>query len=81
MFLCFLSRRAIESELGRWKAEYVGSNDSCSASRNRHRQRRKQGKDDVRVVFDLAVDVQPRSFLMPAAGKQPARLVVELADG
>ena len=39
----------------------------------------KQGKDDVRVVFDLAGDVQPRSFLMPAAGKQPTRLVVELA--
>jgi N-acetylmuramoyl-L-alanine amidase len=39
----------------------------------------KQGKDDVRVVFDLATEVQPKSFLMPASGKQPARLVVELA--
>jgi len=39
----------------------------------------KQGKEDVRIVFDLAGDVQPRSFLLPAAGKQPARLVVELA--
>jgi len=39
----------------------------------------KQGKEDVRVVFDLAAAVQPRSFLLPATGKQPARLVVELA--
>jgi N-acetylmuramoyl-L-alanine amidase len=39
----------------------------------------RQGKGDVRVVFDMAAAVQPKSFLLPAAGKHPSRLVVELS--
>jgi N-acetylmuramoyl-L-alanine amidase len=39
----------------------------------------KQGKTDVRVVFDLAGGVRPKSFLQPASAKTPLRLVVELS--
>jgi N-acetylmuramoyl-L-alanine amidase len=39
----------------------------------------KQGKGDVRVVFDLAGAARPKSFVTPATDKQPARLVVELS--
>ena len=38
----------------------------------------KQGKADVRVVFDLAGSVRPKSFLIAATEKTPLRLVVEL---
>jgi N-acetylmuramoyl-L-alanine amidase len=38
----------------------------------------KQGKGNVRVVFDLAAGVRPKSFLQPASAKTPVRLVVEL---
>jgi N-acetylmuramoyl-L-alanine amidase len=38
----------------------------------------KQGKTDVRVVFDLAAGVRPKSFLQPATAKVPCRLIVEL---
>src|SRR5512146_1819438 len=37
----------------------------------------KQGKD-VRVVFDLATGVRPKSFLLQPADKAPYRLVVDL---
>src|ERR1041385_8159841 len=39
----------------------------------------KQGKGDVRVVFDLAASVRPKSFLLPATAKAPCRLVVDLS--
>ena len=39
----------------------------------------KQGKGDVRVVFDLSGAVRPKSFLQPAVDGQPSRLVVDLA--
>jgi N-acetylmuramoyl-L-alanine amidase len=39
----------------------------------------KQGKTDVRVVFDLAAGVRPKSFLQPATAKSPCRLIVELS--
>ena len=38
----------------------------------------KQGKGDVRVVFDLTGSVRPKSFLQPATDSQPARLIVDL---
>jgi len=38
----------------------------------------RQGKADVRVVFDLAVGVRPKSFLQQATTKTPCRLIVEL---
>ena len=38
----------------------------------------KQGKDDARVVFDLADGVHPKSFLLPPADKFGYRLVVDL---
>jgi len=38
----------------------------------------KQGKADVRVVFDLAAGVRPKSFLQQATAKTPCRLIVEL---
>lgn len=38
----------------------------------------KQGKGDLRVVFDLAQGVRPRSFLLPPEGKQGHRLVLDL---
>jgi len=38
----------------------------------------KQGKGDVRVVFDLAAGVRVKSFLMPATDRLPCRLVVDL---
>ena len=38
----------------------------------------KQGKDDSRVVFDLADGVHPKSFLLPPADKFGYRLVVDL---
>lgn len=37
-----------------------------------------QNKTDLRVVFDLAADVRPKSFLMPPEGGQGYRLVVDL---
>ena len=37
-----------------------------------------QNKTDARVVFDLAADVRPKSFLLPPADNQGYRLVVEL---
>ena len=37
-----------------------------------------QNKTDLRVVFDLAGDVRPKSFLMPPEGGQGYRLVVDL---
>jgi N-acetylmuramoyl-L-alanine amidase len=39
----------------------------------------KQGKGDVRVVFDLDEGVRAKSFLLPASTKSPYRLVVDLA--
>jgi N-acetylmuramoyl-L-alanine amidase len=39
----------------------------------------KQGRGDLRVVFDLAAGVRPKSFLQPATEKTPCRLVVELS--
>jgi N-acetylmuramoyl-L-alanine amidase len=39
----------------------------------------KQGKGDVRVVFDLDEGVRAKSFLLPASAKAPYRLVVDLA--
>src|ERR1700754_1986571 len=38
----------------------------------------KQGKDDARVVFDLAEGVRPKSFLLPPADKFGYRLVLDL---
>jgi N-acetylmuramoyl-L-alanine amidase len=38
----------------------------------------KQGKTDVRVVFDLAAGMRPKSFLQQATTKTPCRLIVEL---
>src|SRR5215471_10523311 len=38
----------------------------------------KQGKGDVRVVFDLTGAVRPKSFLQAATDSQPARLIVDL---
>jgi N-acetylmuramoyl-L-alanine amidase len=38
----------------------------------------KQGKTDVRVVFDLAGGVRPKSFVMPPDGRAGYRLVVDL---
>jgi len=38
----------------------------------------KQGKGDIRVVFDLAGGVRPKSFLLPPNDKAPYRLVVDL---
>ncbi|HVT31883.1 MAG TPA: N-acetylmuramoyl-L-alanine amidase [Rhodanobacteraceae bacterium] len=38
----------------------------------------KQGKDDARVVFDLADGVRPKSFLLPPADKFGYRLVLDL---
>ena len=38
----------------------------------------KQGKDDLRVVFDLAEGVRPKSFLLPPAEKFGYRLVLDL---
>lgn len=38
----------------------------------------KQGKADLRVVFDLAQGVRPKSFLLPPADKFGYRLVVDL---
>ncbi len=39
----------------------------------------KQGKNGVRIVFDLGQDARPKSFLMPPADKFGYRLVVDLA--
>ncbi|HJT98209.1 MAG TPA: N-acetylmuramoyl-L-alanine amidase [Rhodanobacteraceae bacterium] len=38
----------------------------------------KQGKDDARIVFDLAEGVRPKSFLLPPADKFGYRLVLDL---
>ena len=38
----------------------------------------KQGKKDLRVVFDLADGVRPKSFLLPPAEKLGYRLVIDL---
>jgi N-acetylmuramoyl-L-alanine amidase len=38
----------------------------------------KQGKDDARIVFDLAEGVHPKSFLLPPADKFGYRLVLDL---
>lgn len=38
----------------------------------------KQGKNDSRVVFDLADNVRPKSFLLPPADKFGYRLVLDL---
>lgn len=38
----------------------------------------RQGKDDTRIVFDLADGVQPKTFLLPPADKFGYRLVVDL---
>ncbi|HVV95867.1 MAG TPA: N-acetylmuramoyl-L-alanine amidase [Rhodanobacteraceae bacterium] len=38
----------------------------------------RQGKDDARVVFDLAEGVRPKSFLLPPADKFGYRLVLDL---
>jgi N-acetylmuramoyl-L-alanine amidase len=38
----------------------------------------KQGKGDARVVFDLAENVRPKSFLLPPADKFGYRLVLDL---
>ena len=38
----------------------------------------KQGKGDVRVVFDLAAGVRAKSFVIPATDRAPCRLVVDL---
>ncbi len=38
----------------------------------------KQGKNDSRVVFDLADGVRPKSFLLPPSGKNGYRLVLDL---
>lgn len=38
----------------------------------------KQGKDDLRVVFDLGEGVRPKSFLLPPAEKFGYRLVLDL---
>lgn len=38
----------------------------------------KEGKNDARVVFDLAEGVHPKSFLLPPADKAGYRLVVDL---
>jgi N-acetylmuramoyl-L-alanine amidase len=38
----------------------------------------KHGKDDARIVFDLAGDVRPKSFLLPPADKFGYRLVLDL---
>ncbi|GAA0705661.1 N-acetylmuramoyl-L-alanine amidase [Dokdonella soli] len=38
----------------------------------------KQGKNDARVVFDLAEGVHPKSFLLPPADKFGYRLVLDL---
>lgn len=39
----------------------------------------KQGKGDVRIVFDLAGAVRPKSFVQAANDELPARLIVDLA--
>jgi N-acetylmuramoyl-L-alanine amidase len=38
----------------------------------------RQGKDDARIVFDLAGGVRPKSFLLPPADKFGYRLVLDL---
>jgi N-acetylmuramoyl-L-alanine amidase len=38
----------------------------------------KQGKNDARIVFDLAEGVRPKSFLLPPADKFGYRLVLDL---
>lgn len=38
----------------------------------------RQGKDDARIVFDLAEGVRPKSFLLPPADKFGYRLVLDL---
>jgi N-acetylmuramoyl-L-alanine amidase len=38
----------------------------------------KQGKSDLRIVFDLKEGARPKSFLLPPADKQGHRLVVDL---
>lgn len=38
----------------------------------------RQGKDDLRVVFDLGEGVRPKSFLLPPADKFGYRLVLDL---
>lgn len=38
----------------------------------------RQGKSDLRIVFDLEQGVRPKSFLMPPQDKQGHRLVVDL---
>lgn len=39
-----------------------------------------RNKDDLRVVFDLAESVTPRSFLLAPSGKSGHRLVIDLHD-
>lgn len=38
-------------------------------------------KNDLRVVFDLAASVNPRSFVLPPSGGKHDRLVIDLYDG
>lgn len=39
-----------------------------------------RNQDDLRFVFDLSADIQPRSFVLKKHGDKPDRLVIDLYD-